>query len=303
MICSLLLANQFPSAAHAAAWGVLISGVAQVALLAISTTRAGLSISFPKIGFSPNTRLFFNRLGPAILTSGALQVAIFVDTIIATFLPEGSISHLYYADRLYQLPIGLVGVALGTVILPDIGRRAGQGDETGMRKVLDRAPTAAQSSAAILAAYALGLVPALAVRSLVAGFNGRGDTKTPFKCLIVATAANIGLKVALSPTLGAVGLALATSAGIALYTLLLFCTGLARGFLDRPPVMATAILVATGLISATVIVLTKDGILHYLLIVTPEWGLLFAFATISGAAVILHGVFALFALRFARAEN
>ncbi|MGX1500787.1 putative peptidoglycan lipid II flippase [Labrenzia sp. MBR-25] len=336
MICSLLLANQFPSAAHAAAWGVLISGVAQVALLAISTTRAGISISFPKIGFSPNTRLFFNRLGPAILTSGALQVAIFVDTIIATFLPEGSISHLYYADRLYQLPIGLVGVALGTVILPDIGRRAGQGDETGMRKVLDRAlficlvmgipmavlmatlgdwamlilfargafgPTAAQSSAAILAAYALGLVPALAVRSLVAGFNGRGDTKTPFKCLIVATAANIGLKVALSPTLGAVGLALATSAGIALYTLLLFCTGLARGFLDRPPVMATAILVATGLISATVIVLTKDGILHYLLIVTPEWGLLFAFATISGAAVILHGVFALFALRFARAEN
>ena len=66
-------------------------------------------------------------------------MAIFADTIIATFLPAGSLSHLYYADRLYQLPIGLIGVALGTVILPDIGRRAGLGDEDGMRRVLDRA--------------------------------------------------------------------------------------------------------------------------------------------------------------------
>ncbi len=336
MICSLLLANHFPSAAHAAAWGVLISGLAQVTLLAVSTMRAGILISFPKLGLSSNTRLFFSRLGPAILTSGALQVAIFADTIIATFLPEGSISHLYYADRLYQLPIGLVGVALGTVILPDIGRRAGQGDETGMRKVLDRAlficlvmcipmavlmaslgdwamqilfargafgANAAQSSAAILAAYALGLVPALAVRSLVAGFNGRGDTKTPFKCLIAATAANIGLKVALSPTLGAAVLALATSAGIVLYTLLLFWTGLARGYLDRPPVMASIILVATGLISAMLIVLSKNGILNYSLIVTPEWGLLVAFVTIAGAAVLFHGVLSLVALRFARTEN
>ncbi|SON58416.1 putative peptidoglycan biosynthesis protein MurJ (plasmid) [Hartmannibacter diazotrophicus] len=335
MICSLLLADHFPSAAHAAAWGVLIAGLAQVSLLAVSTVKAGIPLPWPRIGFSSNTRLFFRRLGPAILTSGALQVAIFADTIIATFLPQGSLSHLYYADRLYQLPIGLVGAALGTVILPDIGRRAGRGDETGMRKVLDRAlliclvmgvpmavlmatlgewamrilfvrgafdADAAQSSAAILAAYALGLVPALAVRSLVAGFNGRGDTKTPLKCLTAATIVNVVLKIVLSPSLGPVGLAVATSAGISLYALLLFRTGRTRGYLDRPPVTPSVILVGAGLISGIAIVLLKEDLLNYALTVTPEWGLLLAFGAVAGTVALFHGVFTLLALRFVRTK-
>ncbi|TCO69446.1 murein biosynthesis integral membrane protein MurJ [Rhodovulum euryhalinum] len=286
MIGALLMAMHFPSAAHAAAWGVMASGVAQVALLAGTAWRAGLPLPRPRLGLSPDTRLVFRRLGPAILTSGALQVAIFADTIIATFLPAGSLSHLYYADRLYQLPIGLIGVALGTVILPDIGRRAGLGDEAGMRGVLDRAVliclmvgvpvavmmatlgdwairilfvrgafdlAAAEASAAILAAYALGLVPALALRSLVAGFHGRGDTRTPLRLLAAATLVNIALKIALAPWLGAAGLALATSVGLALYAALLFRTGRACGFLRGPSVRSSTILIASGFVSALAI--------------------------------------------------
>lgn len=96
MIGALLMAAFFPSAAHAAAWGVMTSGVAQVVLLAGAAWRARLPRPRPRLGLSPDTRLVFRRLGPAILTSGALKVA-----ILATLLPAGSLSHLYYADRLY----------------------------------------------------------------------------------------------------------------------------------------------------------------------------------------------------------
>jgi len=294
MIGALLLATYFPSAAHAAAWGVMASGVAQVVLLVGATRRTGLSLPRPWLGLSSDTRIVFRRLGPAILTSGALQVAIFADTIIATFLPAGSLSHLYYADRLYQLPIGLIGVALGTVILPDIGRRAGLGDYSGMRSVLDRALliclvvgvpvavimatlgdwairilfvrgafdlAAAEASGAILAAYALGLVPALALRSLVAGFHGRGDTRTPLRLLVAATLVNIALKIILAPMLGEVGLALATSAGLTLYATLLFGANRMRGFVTGPAPIPAGSLVAMGGALGLLVLWSRDAVL------------------------------------------
>ena len=322
MIGALMMAASFPSTAHAAAWGVMASGVAQVALLAGAAWRAGLRLPRPRLGLSPDTRLFFRRLGPAILTSGVLQVAIFADTILATFLPAGSLSHLYYADRLYQLPIALIGVALGTVVLPDIGRRAGLGDEAGMRTVIDRALliclvvgvpvavmmatlgdwalqilflrgafdlAAAEASAAVLAAYALGLVPALAVRTLVAAFHGRGDTRTPFRLLAAATLVNIAAKIVLAPWLGAPGLALATSLGIALYAALLFRTGRARGYFKGPPVRSSVILVAAAGLSALAIWGARDAIHRQLADVLPSGDLILAFLVIVSATAIFHG--------------
>lgn len=336
MIGALLMATHFPSAAHAAAWGVMASGVAQVAFMAVAAWHAGLPLPRPRLGLSPDTRLVFRRLGPAILTSGALQVAIFADTIIATFLPAGSLSHLYYADRLYQLPIGLIGVALGTVILPDIGRRAGLGDEDGMRRVLDRALliclvvgvpvavmmatlgdwairilfvrgafnlAAAEASAAILAAYALGLAPALALRSLVAGFHGRGDTRTPLRLLVTATLVNIALKIALAPWLGAAGLALATSVGLALYAALLFRTGRVRGFLRGPSVGSSTILIASGVVSALAIWWTRDLILEVLATFAPSGALLAAFLVVVLTATAFHAVATFLALRVGRSGS
>ena len=336
MIGALLMAASFPSAAHAAAWGVMASGVAQVALLVGAAWRAGLPLPRPRLGLSPDTRLVFRRLGPAILTSGALQVAIFADTIIATFLPAGSLSHLYYADRLYQLPIGLIGVALGTVILPDIGRRAGLGDEDGMRRVLDRALliclvvgvpvavmmatlgdwairilfvrgafdlAAAEASAAILAAYALGLAPALALRSLVAGFHGRGDTRTPLRLLVTASLVNIALKIALAPWLGAAGLALATSVGLALYAALLFRTGRVRGFMRGPSVGSSTILIASGVVSLLAIWCSKDFILDLVATFAPSGALLAAFVVVVLTATVFHAVATILALRAGRSGS
>lgn len=336
MIGALLMAASFPSAAHAAAWGVMASGVAQIALLVGAVWRVGLPLPRPRLGLSPDTRLVFRRLGPAILTSGALQVAIFADTIIATFLPAGSLSHLYYADRLYQLPIGLIGVALGTVILPDIGRRAGLGDEDGMRRVLDRALliclvvgvpvavmmatlgdwairilfvrgafdlAAAEASAAILAAYALGLAPALALRSLVAGFHGRGDTRTPLRLLVTASLVNIALKIALAPWLGAAGLALATSVGLALYAALLFRTGRVRGFMRGPSVGSSTILIASGVVSALAIWWSRDLILDLMATFAPSGALLAAFLVVVLTATGFHAVATILALRAGRSGS
>jgi putative peptidoglycan lipid II flippase len=333
MIGALLLAASFPSAAHAAAWGVMASGVAQVLLLMAAVGRAGVPLPRPRLGLSADTRLFFRRLGPAILTSGALQMAIFADTIIATFLPAGSLSHLYYADRLYQLPIALIGVALGTVVLPDVGRRAGLGDEAGMRSLMDRALliclvagvpvavmmatlgdwalrilfvrgafdlAAAEASATILAAYALGLVPALAVRSLVAAFHGRGDTRTPLRLLVSATLVNIALKIGLAPWLGAAGLALATSVGIALYAALLFQTGRARGFLEGPSARSSEILIASGVLSGLAIWQLRDVILDSLIAVVPSAGLLAALLVVVSIASAFHGMATVLALKAGR---
>ncbi|PTW46170.1 murein biosynthesis integral membrane protein MurJ [Rhodovulum kholense] len=289
MLATLWAAPLFPGVAQAAAVGVTLSGVAQVVLLAMAATRAGIALGVAPPRLSPETKAFFRRLGPAVLAAGALQISVLADTVLATFLPAGSLSTLYYADRLYQLPIGLIGVALGTVLLPDIGRRAGLGDADGMRRALDRAAMvclatglpmavlmallgdwavevlfrrgafdaeAAQASAAILAAYALGLVPALSVRSLVAGFHGRGDTRTPLTALMLAAIPNLGLKLALAPVLGAAGLALATSAGMAVYAGLLWVLSRRRGHAGAlPRGRVTGLLGTTAMMAAAVLAL------------------------------------------------
>ena len=288
MIATLLAAHLFPSAAHAAAWGVLAGGVAQVLLVGWDAQRSGLGLDLVWPRLDPATGLFFRRLGPAILTSGAVQVAVFADTILATFLDTGALSHLYYADRLYQLPLGVIGIALGTLLLPNIGRRVAEGDEAGLHRMVAQAlalclatglplmvifagigdwviavlfqrgafdGAAVQGAYAVLAAYSVGLVPGLAIRTLVAGFQGRGDMTTPLRLLIGATAVNLALKVLLAGPLGmgAAGLALATSAGVWIYAGLLYRAALQAGHIAPPELrllsgMMVAMLVSAGLV-------------------------------------------------------
>ena len=86
-----------------------------------------------------DVRRFFRALGPATLGSAGTQIALFADTIIASFLAAGAVSALYYADRLNQLPIGVIGIAVGTVLLPEMASRIAVGDEAGARAAQDRA--------------------------------------------------------------------------------------------------------------------------------------------------------------------
>jgi putative peptidoglycan lipid II flippase len=263
LIATLLLAPHFQSAGYAAAWGVLIAGVAQVVLVAVDAEMRGVGIRFRMPKLDENTRRFLKALGPAIVGAGGVQLALFADTLIASFLPTGALSALYYADRINQLPIGVVGIAVGTVLLPEMSRRLAAGDERGaalaqargiqlallmavpcvagaiaipdliMRALFARgAFTAADAAAAgaTLAAYAIGLLPFVMMRSFTAPFYARGDTLTPVKAALLAAAVNIALKVVLMGPLAQVGLALATSVGAWINLTLLTIFARQQGF-------------------------------------------------------------------------
>src|SRR3954466_5492677 len=246
MIATLALAALFPGAGYAAAWGVLIAGFLEYFLLAADAARSGILPRFAPLKLDEDVRSFFRALGPATLGSMGTQVALFADTIIATFLPAGALSALYYADRLNQLPIGVIGIAIGTVLLPEMSRRLTADDHAGAARsqrrafdftllssvpfvaafltvpdVIMRAMFArgafskadAATAGATLAAYAVGLIPFVLIRSAVATFYARKNTATPVKAALIGVAVNVALKIALVGSLAQGGLALATAVG------------------------------------------------------------------------------------------
>src|ERR1700743_3833236 len=141
MMATLALAALFPGAGHAAAWGVLISGFLQYFLLAGDLASHGGLPRFAPLKLDKDVRAFFRALGPATIGSMGTQVALFADTIIATFLPAGALSALYYADRLNQLPIGVIGIAIGTVLRPEMSTHIPAGNDaaaaTSQRRAFD----------------------------------------------------------------------------------------------------------------------------------------------------------------------
>ena len=265
MMMTLAIAAFFPTAGHAAAWGVLISGFLQYFLLAGDLARHGGLPRFAPLKLDEDIRAFFRALGPATLGSMGTQVAMFADTIIATFLPAGALSALYYADRLNQLPIGVIGIAIGTVLLPEMSRRISAGDQAGAMEQQRRAfdftllfavpfvaaflavPDAitralfargaftkgdAAAAGATLAAYAVGLIPFVLIRSAVATFYARKDTATPVKASLTGLAVNMGLKLLLMGSLAQIGLALATAIGAWVNLLLVLAFAVRAGFLE-----------------------------------------------------------------------
>jgi putative peptidoglycan lipid II flippase len=265
MMMTLAVAAFFPTAGHAAAWGVLISGFLQYFLLAGDLARHGGLPRFAPLRLDEDIRAFFGALGPATLGSMGTQVAMFADTIIATFLPAGALSALYYADRLNQLPIGVIGIAIGTVLLPEMSRRITAGDQAGAMEQQRRAfdftllfavpfvaaflavPDAitralfargaftkgdAAAAGATLAAYAVGLIPFVLIRSAVATFYARKDTATPVKASLTGLGVNVALKLLLMGSLAQMGLALATAIGAWVNLLLVLAFAVRAGFLD-----------------------------------------------------------------------
>ncbi len=207
---------------------------------------AGLSLKPARPVLDDEVKTFLKRLGPATIGSGAAQIAMFVDTILASALPFGAVSALYYADRLYQLPIGVIAIAIGTVLLPELSRRFASGDDAGARRAQKRAvfwsvvstapfvvaflavpdllvrlafargafdETAALRAGATLQAYGVGLLAIVLLRSVVPGFHARGDTRTPMWVAIFGIAVNVALKFVLSDRFDVAGLAFATSVG------------------------------------------------------------------------------------------
>ena len=293
MVATLATAVLFPTPGHAAAWGVLIAGVLEVLLVGGAALRADVMTALRRPKLDADVKRFFKALGPATVGSAGVQLALFADTIIASFLAAGALSALYYADRLYQLPGGVIGIAVGTVLLPEMARRLAAGDDAGARAAQARAvaftlllaipcvaaflvvpdlimralfmrgkfgAADAQAAAWTLAAYTIGLIPFVLMRSFVATFLARGDTATAVKAALTAVAINIALKLAFLyfTPLAQVGLALATAIGAWVNFALILWFGLRAGFIgfdgnfrrDLGKLAAAGLLLATALFAA-----------------------------------------------------
>jgi putative peptidoglycan lipid II flippase len=282
IMATVAVAFLFRTPAHAAGWGVALAGVLEAALLAYAARRAGLLVMPAAPVFDAEVKRFFTAFLPAVIGSAGTQIAMFADTILATLLPEGSASALYYADRIYQLPLGVIAIAAGTVLLPVMSEKIAGGDSAGahaaqnralgltlilatpfwvamlmvpepiIRAVFERGAfdgRAAVAAASVLAAYGVGLVAAVSIRSVVASFHARGDTTTPMLVSLGAVLANVLLKIALSGVvgdldLGIAGLALATALGATLNLAALIYLAIARGWMAPDASLVKAIAAA-----------------------------------------------------------
>ena len=322
IVVALAFAWYFPTAGHAAAWGVLASGVLQYLLLAGDARRAGILPRFRTPRLDADVRQFFRALGPATIGSGGVQLALFADTIIASFLPAGAISALYYADRIDQLPIGVIGIAAGTVVLPEMSRRIAIGDEKGALHTQNRAielglllsipcvaafvvvpdtimrglfmrgaftAADAQAAAATLMAYAVGLFPFVLIRSVVATFYARGDTSTPVKAALIAVAVNILLKLALMGPLAQVGLALATAIGawINFGLVVWFASRAGHAAIDARLQHSLGRLAIAAAILTIALLLSRFPVLTYAL--PLPFGDEVALATFMGIGTVIYG--------------
>ena len=299
MMATLAVAWLFPSPGHAAAWGVLISGVLQAALVGGDAWRAGLMTSLHAWHWDDDVKRFFQALVPATIGSAGTQLALFADTIIASFLTAGALSALYYADRIDQLPIGVIGIAVGTVLVPEMTSRVASGDHEGARSAQNRAiefalllalpcvvaflvlpdlimrglfmrgafnAADAHASAMTLVAYTIGLVPFVLIRSVVAPFLARGDTLTPMKAALTGTAVNIVCKIALMGALAQVGLALATAIGAWINFLLVLWLAMRAGLIASDATLKSSLLkLAIAGLLFLVFLLVATPVVTYLL--------------------------------------
>lgn len=326
IIAALAVPFLFPSAAHAAAWGVAISGVAQWVLLYVAAKRAGVPSRLVRPRVDAGVRRFLKMFGPAVIGSAGVQIAIFADTIIASLLPRGGYAALYYAERLYQLPLGLIAIAVGTVALSAMSRAIARGDEAAANRAQSRAiaislaasapfvaafvavpelmvaglfqrgafdASASAAAGAVLFAYALGLPAIVMIRTQVSAFQARGDTTTPMLVALAAIACNLALKLLLWRDWGAPGLALATAAGAWVNLIALFVLARRRGLteLDRRLPGFAAIICGAAALCGLLAWWGKPTALK-LTAALPFEPLLMAVLLISGIAAALYAALA-----------
>ena len=271
-------------------WGVLAAGILQLAVVYLGVLHAGMSIGLRFPRFTPNVKRLLILAVPAAITGGITQINQLIGQAIAS-AQDGAISALQYADRIYQLPLGVVGIAVGVVLLPELSRalKGGNLREAGnlqnrsiefvlfltipaafalwilsdeiIRVLYERGAFHAQNTeivGSILAIYGIGLPAFVLIKALQPGFYAREDTKTPMRFSVVAVAVNCAAALTLFPRLGAPGIAIAEATAGWLSTILLFVTLLRRGHL----VWEWALMRRTALLIVSAAVM--GGALYYL---------------------------------------
>ncbi|MDG3575380.1 murein biosynthesis integral membrane protein MurJ [Rhizobium sp. YJ-22] len=243
------------------AWGVMVAGVLQLAIVWIAVRHAGIKIGLRLPHFTANVRRLLLLALPAAITGGITQINLLINTNIASG-QEGAVSSLVYADRIYQLPLGVVGIAVATVLLPELSRalRGGHLKEAAnlqnrsaeftlfltlpaaaallvmsepiVRLVFERGRFSADSTVIvshILAIYGLGLPAFVLIKAFIPGFFAREDTRTPMIFAAVSVVVNVSLALTLFPRMGAAGIATAEITAGWVNALMLFFTLVKRG--------------------------------------------------------------------------
>ena len=227
----------------ALSWAVLLAGFAQMALVWWAAHKVGITLLPRRPRLSPDMKRLAIIALPAAMAGGVVQINLLVGRQVASYF-DGAVAWLSYADRLYQLPLGVVGIAIGVVLLPDLSRKLRARDDAGGNQSLNRAaefslaltlpsavalmviPTALVSvlfqrgafdatdtanTALAVAVYGAGLPSFVLAKVLAPLFFAREDTKTPFRYAVVSMIINAGLAVGLSPYLGFLAAAIGTT--------------------------------------------------------------------------------------------
>ncbi len=251
IVAAVMFSGRMEVPVKALAWGVLVAGIAQLLIQAPALMRMGL-LPRPRWGWQHSgVRKVLRLMIPTLIGSSVAQVNLLIDSVLATFLVSGSVTWLYYSDRLMEFPLGVFGVALSTVILPNLSRKFAQQSTRAFSATLDWALRLAlvitipstvgltalatpllitmfqyqafqlsdvEMTALSLSAYALGLPAFIAVKVLAPGYYARQDTKTPVRIAITAMVSNmlmnflfVGVLIALAFKGPHMGLALASS--------------------------------------------------------------------------------------------
>ncbi|WP_227718131.1 murein biosynthesis integral membrane protein MurJ [Microbulbifer sp. Q7] len=265
-------AGWFEPQVMALAWGVLVAGVVQLLFQIPFLMREGL-LPKPRWDWQyPGVRKILRLMAPAIFGVSVTQISLVLDTVLASFLPTGSVTWLYFSDRLTELPLGVFGVAVATVILPNLSRQHAGGDPVKFRHTIDwalRSVTLIALPAAIalfvlaeplltvlfqygnmtprdmsmaawsLRAYTFGLLAFMLIKVLAPGYFARQDTATPVKFGLIAIASKMILSLLfviplhMYFQLGHMGLAAATAGQAAINAWLLY-RGLRQGGVYAP---------------------------------------------------------------------
>lgn len=290
--CALLLAGALNVAGTREAglilsWGVFVAGFAQLAVLIWGVHRQGMGMRIHRPRLTPEVKRMFVLGVPGVIAGGITQINLLIGTIIASSVPS-AVSWLFFADRIYQLPLGIVGVAMGVVLLPEIARQVQAGDakvsftqnrafELCLLLTLPAAaalvimpqaivaglfergaftPADTQAVALALAVFAVGLPGFVLVKVFSPGFFAREDTKTPMAMAIASVGVNIVLSFALFPSLGHVGIAAATTAAGWFNALALWALLWRRGHFAWDHLLTrrvAAIATATAIMSAALV--------------------------------------------------
>jgi putative peptidoglycan lipid II flippase len=255
IVGALVFAPYFDPPVMVLAWSVFAGGVLQLALQVPTLARLGM-LPRPRLAWSdPGVRRILVLMGPAAIGVSVSQISLIINTIFASFLQHGSVSWLYYADRLMEFPTALLGVALGTVLLPALSKHHADAAATeysrlldwGLRLTLLLAAPAALALAVVsvplvatlfhygaftdrdvfmtrqaLVAYAVGLLGLILVKVLAPGFYARQNIATPVRIAILTLVVTQLLNAALIGPLKHAGLALAIGLGACLNAALLY---------------------------------------------------------------------------------